>query len=173
MRGSQLTSVPSLQTFSDPDTWPLFKKFEVKVSRSLLVNVAGRILKCLWIISSVKKCQEICTMLFCACEVTKLWAILEKYLSGEGNVGRKGHFASLQLILCSPQPIVIVRFKISWDFLIRESKPHINHQKWLRQRNNKYNQEPVTCYTLHFVAGFTMCTSFSTHILISLPAMWL
>ena len=49
-----------------------------------------------------EKSQEICTMLFCACEVTKKWAILEKYLSGEGNVGRKGHFASLQLILCSP-----------------------------------------------------------------------
>ena len=53
--GSQLTSDPSSQTFSDPDTLPLFQKFEVKVSRSLLVNVAGRILKCLWIISSVKK----------------------------------------------------------------------------------------------------------------------
>ena len=58
MRGSQLTSDPSSQTFSDPATLPLFQKFEVKVSRSLLVNVAGRILKCLWIISSVKKVKK-------------------------------------------------------------------------------------------------------------------
>ena len=54
VRGSQLTSLLSSQTFIDPTTFPLFQKLDEKVSRSLLENEGGRIWKLFWMTSSVQ-----------------------------------------------------------------------------------------------------------------------
>ena len=53
-RGSQLTSVPISQAFMGTEHFPLLKKTELKVSSRVVTKLAGRILKVLWITSSIQ-----------------------------------------------------------------------------------------------------------------------
>jgi len=146
VRGSQLTSLASSQTFIDPTTFPLFQKLEEKVSRSLLDNEGGRIWKLLWMTSSVQTYTEIGHVLWSACRDRR-----------KVNISWKNTFLVRQMLVerasspvlkwfCGlPQPIVPERNEISGHLVIRKGESHNNHQKWLQHTpQNKW----TTMHTL-------------------------
>ena len=105
-RGSQLTSVPISQAFMGTEHFPLLKKTELKVSSRVVTKLAGRILKLLWITSSIQNTNKMVPfhlfIFIFFCSNTLLIHKPCMYLSVEVNVDGKAHSANLQHCLHSP-----------------------------------------------------------------------